>query len=238
MTDQIETDDNSTWWKTPRFLISAVLVAMLIVLGVVLWLWPDGEEPTQAAPAPATTAEPVAGGESDVRSGRHRRHHAHEGARGRRMDRPGRDLRTVLGGARTGHRRRVNGCALLLLPHSGRGVAERRRTCWPPAMIPQLLLDTTQGAWHWTARARTSHRADPTAHRGERRSTTPVQIAGFRLLSYTGDKATVEVVAAADDGSEKTYITSSADMVWQDGDWRFVFRTTETQALLPARCQT
>ena len=36
----------------------------LIVLGVVLWLWPDGEEPTQAAPAPATTAEPVTGGES------------------------------------------------------------------------------------------------------------------------------------------------------------------------------
>ena len=64
MKDQIETDDNSTWWKTPRFLISAVLVAMLIVLGVVLWLWPDGEEPTQAAPAPATTAEPVSGEES------------------------------------------------------------------------------------------------------------------------------------------------------------------------------
>ena len=44
MTDQIQTDDNSTWWKAPRFLISAVLVAMLIVLGIVLWLWPDGEE--------------------------------------------------------------------------------------------------------------------------------------------------------------------------------------------------
>ena len=64
MTDQIETDDNNTWWKAPRFLISAVLVALLIVLGVVLWLWPDGEEPTQAAPAPATTAEPVSGEES------------------------------------------------------------------------------------------------------------------------------------------------------------------------------
>ena len=64
MTDQIETDDNNTWWKAPRFLISAVLVALLIVLGIVLWLWPDGEEPSQAAPAPATTAEPVSGGES------------------------------------------------------------------------------------------------------------------------------------------------------------------------------
>ena len=43
--------------------VCAVSDLVLIVLGVVLWLWPDGEEPTQAAPAPAATAEPVAGGE-------------------------------------------------------------------------------------------------------------------------------------------------------------------------------
>ena len=54
-------------------------------------------------------------------------------------------------------------------------------------------------------------------------SSVPVQIAGFRLLSYTEDAATVEVVAAADDGSEKVYITTSGDLVWHNGDWHFVY---------------
>ena len=55
-------------------------------------------------------------------------------------------------------------------------------------------------------------------------STVPVEVAGFRLLSYTGERATVEVVLAGDDGTEKTYITSSADLMWQDGDWHFALQ--------------
>lgn len=49
----------------------------------------------------------------------------------------------------------------------------------------------------------------------------PVAIVAFRLLSYTEDKATVEVVLGAETGQETYYQTQSADVVWQDGDWYF-----------------
>ena len=55
-------------------------------------------------------------------------------------------------------------------------------------------------------------------------TSVPVEVAGFRLLSYTEDKATVEVVLAADDGTEKVYSTTATDMVWHEGDWHFALQ--------------
>jgi hypothetical protein len=223
VTDQIETDDNNTWWKAPRFLISAVLVALLIVLGVVLWLWPDGEEPTQAAPAPATTAEPVAGGESEC---------GLDASGGTTLTKAPEDVEWTALGAIYAPSSEEHGPGTVdestgvrsCYSHTPEGALLSVANMLASSNDPQLLLDTTQ------ALALDGPGKDINIGQIRQRiaendaSTTPVQIAGFRLLSYTGDKASVEVVAAADDGSEKTYITSSADMVWQDGDWRFVFR--------------
>ena len=55
-----------------------------------------------------------------------------------------------------------------------------------------------------------------------------MEVAGFRLLSYAEDKATVEVVLAADDGTEQVYTTTATDMVWHNGDWHFALQDDGT----------
>ncbi|MEX5297027.1 hypothetical protein QYM41_17265 [Kocuria sp. CPCC 205268] len=223
MTDHIETDDNSTWWKTPRFLISAVLVAMLIVLGVVLWLWPDGEEPTQAAPAPATTAEPVAGGESEC---------GLDATSGTTLTKAPEDVEWTALGAIYAPSSEEHGPGTVdkstgvrsCYSHTPEGALLTTANMLASSNDPQLLLDTLkelaiEGPGKDIAVGQVQQRVSA----GDA-STVPVEVAGFRLLSYTGERATVEVVLAGDDGTEKTYITSSADLMWQDGDWRFALQ--------------
>lgn len=48
-------------------------------------------------------------------------------------------------------------------------------------------------------------------------STFRLQIAGFRVLNYTGDTATVDIAMRASTGA---FASQVYDLVWQDGDWR------------------
>ena len=223
MTDQIETDDNSTWWKAPRFLISTVLVALLIVLGVVLWLWPDGEEPTQAAPAPATTAEPVAGGESTC---------GLDATGGTTLTKAPEDVEWSALGAIYAPSSEEHGPGTVdestgvrsCYSHTPEGALLATTNMLTASSDPELLLETTRklGVESPGKEVAIGGLQERVAE-GDN-SSVPVQIAGFRLLSYTGDKATVEVVAAVDDGTEKIYITTAGDLVWNEGDWRFQFQ--------------
>jgi hypothetical protein len=47
----------------------------------------------------------------------------------------------------------------------------------------------------------------------------PIELAGFRLLSYTDKQATVEIVASGDSGSDLVYFTTSGVLEWHEGDW-------------------
>ena len=223
MTDQIETDDNNTWWKAPRFLISAVMVALLIVLGVVLWLWPDGEEPTQAAPAPATTAEPVAGGESEC---------GLDATGGTTLTKAPEEVEWTALGAIYAPSSEEHGPGTVdestgvrsCYSHTPEGARLATTNMLTASSDPELLLETTRklGVESPGKEVAIGGLQERVAE-GDN-SSVPVQIAGFRLLSYTGDKATVEVVAAVDDGTEKIYITTAGDLVWNEGDWRFQFQ--------------
>ncbi|EYT53290.1 hypothetical protein [Kocuria sp. UCD-OTCP] len=222
MTDQIETDDNNTWWKAPRFLISAVLVAMLIVLGIVLWLWPDGEEPTQAAPAPATTAEPVSDGESVC---------GLDATGGTTLTKAPEDVEWTALGAIYAPSSEEHGPGTVdestgvrsCYSHTPEGALLAATNMLTASGDPELLLETTrllgmEGPGKDVAIGQIQQRIA-----GGDNTSVPVQVAGFRLLSYTGDTATVEVVLAGDDGSEKVYNTTGGNLVWHEGDWRFAF---------------
>jgi hypothetical protein len=47
-----------------------------------------------------------------------------------------------------------------------------------------------------------------------------LQIIGYRILSYTGDEALVDIAARASTAQETMIISCVMDLVWQRGDWR------------------
>lgn len=51
---------------------------------------------------------------------------------------------------------------------------------------------------------------------------TDLSIAGFRLLSYAGDEALVDVAVQVVAQGQTAFASSRANLLWQDGDWRWV----------------
>ena len=223
MTDQVETDNDGTWWRTPHFLISAVLVALLIVLGLVLWLWPDGEGQSQALPAPVATTKTVTGEESVC---------GLDATGGTTLTEPPEDVEWEAIGAIYAPSSEKHGPGTVdpetgvrsCYSHTPEGALLATTNMLTASSDPELLLETTRklGVESPGKEVAIGGLQERVAE-GDN-SSVPVQIAGFRLLSYTGDKATVEVVAAVDDGTEKIYITTAGDLVWNEGDWRFQFQ--------------
>ena len=223
MTDHSETDDNSTWWRTPRFLISAVLVALLIMLGFLLWLWPDGEEQSQATPAPTTTSAQSSDGESVC---------GLDATGGTTLTKAPEDVEWTALGAIYAPSSEEHGPGTVDEPtgvrscysHTPEGALLATTNILTSGNDPQLLLDTIK------AQAMDGPGKDVAIGQVQQRlnsgdtSTLPLKVAGFRLLSYTGDMATVEVVVAADDGTEDIYMTTGVDLVWTEGDWHVSFQ--------------
>lgn len=56
------------------------------------------------------------------------------------------------------------------------------------------------------------------------------QIAGFRLLNFTGTTATVDLALRMSNG---THISQVFDLVWEDGDWRFQITPDGKELLTP-----
>ena len=225
MADQIETDNDNVWWAGPRFLVSAVLVALLVALGLVLWLWPDEAQPSQAQPVPATTADAASSDSQESVCGL-------DATGGTTLTEPPENVEWEAIGAIYAPTSEKHGPGTVdpitgvrsCYSHTPEGALLTTANMLTSSNDPQLLLDTLKelavaGPGKDIAVGQVQQRVSE----GDA-STVPVQVAGFRLLSYTGDTATVEVVIAGDDGTEKTYITSSADLIWQDGDWRFALR--------------
>lgn len=62
---------------------------------------------------------------------------------------------------------------------------------------------------------------DPRPDRGSSR----MSLEGFRLLSYSGEEATVDVLVTTNRGDN--YISNVIPLVWQNGDWRVNLQTTD-----------
>ncbi len=54
-----------------------------------------------------------------------------------------------------------------------------------------------------------------------------VSLVGFRLLSYDGTSATVDLAARVMDEGQTAYASMIFDLVWEDGDWKFLPKNTE-----------
>ena len=219
-----ETEETeNVWWAAPRFLMSAVAVLLLIIVGIILFVWVGNDDESEAAPAQtqAATPTPSASEASDESVC------GLDATGGTTLTAPPENVEWEF----------IGGIAAPKSAEHGPGVVDEQtgvRSCYshtPEGALlslagriaasgdAELLLETTQvlsidGPGKDVDMERVQSRI------AEGSSTAPpIEIAGFRLLSYTGDEATVEIVGSVDSGSELLYITTSGVLQWHDGDW-------------------
>ena len=58
-------------------------------------------------------------------------------------------------------------------------------------------------------------------------SNSRLAIQGFRLLSYTGDTARVDIAVRTTVSGQTVAFSGAYDLVWQDGDWKISTETSE-----------
>ena len=221
-----ETEETeNVWWAAPRFLMSAVAVLLLIIVGILLFVWVGNDDESNAAPPaqtqaamPTPSASLAASDESVC---------GLDATGGTTLTAAPEDIEWEF----------IGGIAAPKSAEHGPGVVDEQtgvRSCYsytPEGALlslsnllaasgdPELLLRTTEAvALEGPGKDIDMERLQRRVNSGSSTS-PPVKIEGFRLLSYNDDEATVEVVASGDSGSELVYITTSAVMEWHNGDW-------------------
>lgn len=220
-----ETEETeNVWWAAPRFLMSAVAVLLLIIVGIILFVWVGNDDESDAAP-PAQTQAATPTPSASLAS-------SDESVCG--LDATGGTTLTSAPGDVEWEF--IGGIAAPKSAEHGPGVVDEQtgiRSCYshtPEGALlaaagqaassgdPELYLETVRAlSVDGPGKDLTIERAQRSISEGG--ANPPIEIAGFRLLSYTGDEATVEIVASADSGAELVYFTSSAVMQWTNGDW-------------------
>lgn len=224
---ETEEETNNAWWTKPTFIISAIAVVLLIGTGIILFAFLGNNEELDAAPpaqprtnAPTvTTAEPVLG----------------ESVCG--LDATGGT--TLTSAPENVEWEFLGGIAAPKSAEHGPGLVDEQtgvRSCYshtPEGALlaatsmlaasgdTELLMETTRAlVLEGPGKQRTIDSLEDRLDDGDT-SSVPIEVAGFRLLSYSPERATVEVVLAADSSEGKIYQTTASDVVWEDGDWYF-----------------
>lgn len=221
-----ETEESeNVWWAAPRFLMSAVAVLLLIIVGIILFVWVGNDDESEAAPPAQTQAATPTPSASLVS--------ADESVCG--LDATGGT--TLTAAPEDVEWEFLGGIAAPRSPEHGPGLTDEQtgvRSCYsrtPEGALlslagrlasggdSELFLETTK------ALSLKGPGKDIGVDRIEKRiasddgAAPPIKIEGFRLLSYTENEATVEIVYSGDSGSELIYFTTSGVMEWHEGDW-------------------
>ena len=222
-----EEETHSAWWTKPTFIISAIAVILLIGTGIILFTFLGNEEETEAAPPaqPETTSHSAASAEPS----------SAESVCG--LDATGGT--TLTSAPENVEWEFLGGIAAPKSTEHGPGIVDEQtgvRSCYshtPEGALlavtgmlaasgnTELLIETTralvlEGPGKQQTLDSLEDRLD-----GGNTSSVPIEVAGFRLLSYSPERATVEVVLAADSSEGGIYQTTASDIVWSDGDWYF-----------------
>jgi hypothetical protein len=220
MSDQTEMDQGGKWWTSPRFVVSAVVVALLAAVGLALALWPGDGPAASLSPVTAPPASSLPAGSGSVCG--------LDATGGRTLTRAPKVAWAPIGATdapssaehgpgRIDGTTRVRSC----YSHTPEGALLAAVNLLASSADPELLLETTRqqtvdSPGKKVALAQIQQRIEDGG------PGIPMEVAGFRLLSYSQEEATVEVVMSFDDGENLTHVTTGADLVWQGGDWKFV----------------
>lgn len=206
-------------WTQPKFLIAAVLVIALVVLGAVLALGgrdEPGDTPTATAAAATTTPVPAGAGVESV------------------CGLPGYADSGTLTTPPAAEWLFQGTTAYPTAPEYGPGAAtpEGVRYCFqhtPTGALFAAANAIAQGSDPATARAWLEYflaaspaREELLADSSEASSSsnTRLEIAGFRVLSYDGDGARIDVAARVAGSGNTAYGSIIYELVWEDGDWK------------------
>lgn len=221
-----ESGEHSPWWSKRGFFISAILVALLVAVTLVMLFLPSNDEDDSAS-APATSAATS----SSSTSGDGASTCGLKAEGGQTLTKAPKDVKW----------QPLRNLELPVSETHGPGTvdaATQVRSCFartpegallaatwmlgssadPDVMVKTIDERGVDSAGKTVALGKAQERASS----GDR-TMPPMKIEGFRVVSFTKNAATVEVVVGADTGTETVHQTTSADMVWQDGDWKFVF---------------
>ena len=221
MSDQTESSQNSKWWTSPRFAISGIVVVLLAVTGLILALSPTDEPVASQAPTAATPqpASPAAGSDSvcGLAAGSGQTLTKAPQVSWEPIGATDAPSSEKHGPGQIDETSGVRSC----YSHTPEGALLAATNLLASSADGELLLETTRqqtvdGPGKTIALSQIQQRIN------EGGPGIPMQVSGFRMLSYSKDEATVEVVMSADDGTELRHLTTGVDLVWQDGDWKSV----------------
>lgn len=221
-----ETEETeNVWWAAPRFLMSAIAVLLLIIVGIILFVWVGNDDESEAA-TPAQTQASTPSPSASLAS-------PDESVCG--LDATGGTTLTTA--PEDVEWEFLGGIAAPKSAEHGPGVVDEQtgvRSCYSHtpegalmAMVGLLASSGDDDLFLETTKALSLEGPgkDIGLERIERRiasddgPTPPIKIEGFRLLSYTGAAATVEVAYSGDSGEELVYFTTSGILEWHEGDW-------------------
>lgn len=225
---EVEDEQDKPWWAAGRFIISAIAVGLLLVLGIILAVavWTE-DEPSAARsgkqPPPSASASPTA--ETDAATSASIC--GLSAAGGKTLTSPPENVEWVY----------LGGIAAPKSQKHGPGRIDEKtglRSCYSHTPEGALLafagflaasgdlelMQTTMEAMvlPGPGKEKALNTIEEDLEDGQE-AAPPLEIAGYRLLSYTGEKATMEIVTSADSGEGEVYVTTSAFMVWHNGDW-------------------
>ena len=212
-------DETSTPWAQPKFLIAAVLVIALIVLGVVLALSsrnePDGTSSTPTTPPGTTTSAPGNAGAESV------------------CGLPGYADSGTLTTAPEAEWLFQGTTAYPTSADHGPGATspEGVRYCFQHTPAGALFAaanamvqggdPAVAGEWLDYVVADGPYREQiASSQEAADSADSRINIAGFRLLAYNGDSARVDLAVRATSGTSTILVSGVYELVWRDGDWK------------------
>ena len=225
-----ETGNERSPWTQPGFIASAVVVALLVVLGIVLSVTGGSAKPNAGAASPPATGVAPGGTESpdsDSVCGLPR------GDRSIPADAPSAEWKLrgavavptapkTFGPGR--FRDGVPACfahsppgALFAMVniHAAMGQFARQPGRYPIRKVVKMIAPGPGRRALETAAAKA-----PVADKG---STKPgAQVAGFTIVRYEADTAVIDLAFGGDRPDVAGYVHGQSTLRWQDGDWKLV----------------
>ncbi|WP_422117711.1 hypothetical protein [Brachybacterium sp. UNK5269] len=223
-------ENNESPFTRPGFIVSAVVVALVLVLGAILGTLgivnATRDEPTtaptvtaseddpQQSSKPAEEPEPAAGAsicglKGEVLEGTVEEPPAAEwefqGTIGYPTSSKYGPGKTDENGVRSCFQHSPEG-ALFMAANA------MAQSSYPETYEPWLRYALSEGP---NREAMLSEDAEPSDMAGTR-----VQITGFRVLDYSGTAATIDLLASVTTEGESAEVSAVLHLVWEDGDWR------------------
>ena len=212
-------DETSTPWAQPKFLIAAVVVIALVILGVVLALSgrdePGGRSSTPTTTSSATASAPVNAGAESV------------------CGLPGYADSGTLTTAPEAEWLFQGTTAYPTSSEYGPGATspEGVRYCFQHTPAGALFAaanamvqggdPAVAGEWLDYVVADGPYREQiASSQEAADSADSRINIAGFRLLAYNGDSARVDLAVRATSGTSTILVSGVYELVWRDGDWK------------------